>query len=177
MFETCEFPDTAISPRTARKFTTRIVACGPSPTGPVQIDIPNLESGLVPVEGSARVPPIDLLSVHLVNLASLNPAVGDKGRVLPFCDFALCKDKNFGLPGPSSTSEAPLVEPNGSHDAAIGSVTLFGANEQRKQQIMDCLSTVGVLANTSEGTAAELVAHQFRVVPLRKSIFVSRLSS
>lgn len=77
----------------------------------------------------------------------------------------------------ASTSMALLVEPNGSHDTAIVSVQLLVANEQKKEQMQDWVSTVEILPNTSERTAADLVFHQSRVGPPRKSILVSRLSS
>uniref|UniRef100_A0A1B0A4F3 Uncharacterized protein n=1 Tax=Glossina pallidipes TaxID=7398 RepID=A0A1B0A4F3_GLOPL len=86
--------ETATSPRTAKKYSTRIVACGLSPVGPVQIDIPNLGSSLPSIEGSAGVPPIDLLWVDLVDLASPNAVVGDKGQDLSR-DLAVCKDKEL----------------------------------------------------------------------------------
>uniref|UniRef100_A0A1B0FBU6 Uncharacterized protein n=1 Tax=Glossina morsitans morsitans TaxID=37546 RepID=A0A1B0FBU6_GLOMM len=58
------------------------------------IDIPNLGSGLPPIEGPAGVPPIELLSKELVAWASPNPIVDDKDRGLPR-DLALHKDKDF----------------------------------------------------------------------------------
>lgn len=41
----------------------------------------------------------------------------------------------------------------------------------------NCVSTTEVLPNNSEGTTADLVSYQLVVVPPRKSIFMSRLSS
>uniref|UniRef100_A0A1B0AC79 Uncharacterized protein n=1 Tax=Glossina pallidipes TaxID=7398 RepID=A0A1B0AC79_GLOPL len=92
MFDACEFLKIMTSPRTDKKYSTRSVACEPSSTGPLQIDIPNLETGLPPIDGSAGVPPIELLSVDLVDLASPNPAVSEKGWGLS-CDLALRKGK------------------------------------------------------------------------------------
>lgn len=84
------------------------------------------------------------------------------------------------MPAPvdASISVALLAEPDDSRATAdTASVSVLGPNEQINGQMKDCVSTVKVLPNTSEGTATDLASHQLVVVPARKSIFMSRLSS
>lgn len=75
-FEVYEFLEATTLPRTKKNF--------------------QLEAWSPPVEGSVRMPPIDLLTVGLVNFASPNPAVDDKRRDISR-NLALRKDKEFML--------------------------------------------------------------------------------
>uniref|UniRef100_A0A1A9ZSD7 Uncharacterized protein n=1 Tax=Glossina pallidipes TaxID=7398 RepID=A0A1A9ZSD7_GLOPL len=75
------------------------------------------------------------------------------------------------VPAPvdASISVALLAEPDDSRDTAdTVSVPVLESNEQIKEQMKDCVSTVEVLPNTSEGTATDLASHQLVVVPLKR---------